>query len=238
MATPAPGDAERRTQIERTKTGILLLLIGALISWLPTIGLIGLVCSAIGAILVILGHPAFGPVHRRNVIASILLFVVGGAIAVGGGAIALGLGAAAITTAPNEFELAAVLQDIFTNLVLFAAIGAFVSGLASVFFTYALQERQGQLVLWAAYAATVVVQFATLLVGLPALAVIARSLARTKFTSGGTVDVVAISAAISGAIALVQWFAVIPAVLYALANYFAWTRIKKGAIPGPVTLPA
>lgn len=222
--------SERSTQIDRTRIGILILFLGALLSWVPTIGLLGLVFTAIGAILVILGRRAFGRVHERSVIVSILLYFIGGAVAVGGGALALGVGAGAIQNAPNEFALAAALEEAFTNIVLFAAIGAFVSGLGSVFFTYALQTREGQRVLWAAYAATIGVQFATLFLALPVLAVVARSLAAAKFT-GTAIDVAGISAAYSAAVATIQWVAIVPALLYALANFIAWSRIDEGEIP-------
>src|SRR5881396_1254279 len=82
---PSAWDAERRKQIDRTKTGVLLLLIGTLIGWLPYIGVIGFILIFVGAILVILGRKAFGAAHSRNVFLSILLFIVGiviGAVAV------------------------------------------------------------------------------------------------------------------------------------------------------------
>src|SRR5207248_3037375 len=80
-----PMEAERHTQISRTKTGVLLLLIGTLIGWLPVIGIVGAILIFVGAILVILGRKAFGAAHSRNVFLSILLFIVGiviGAVAV------------------------------------------------------------------------------------------------------------------------------------------------------------
>src|SRR5207244_12114094 len=59
MGTPglaSPMEAERHTQIGRTKTGLLLLLIGTLIRWIPYFlaGLLGGLLLLIGAILVIL----------------------------------------------------------------------------------------------------------------------------------------------------------------------------------------
>ena len=81
---PPPWEVERRKQIERTKWGILLLLFGALISWIPLVGAIGGLLTLIGVILVIVGRKAFGAVHRRNVGISIVLFFVGIAIAVVG----------------------------------------------------------------------------------------------------------------------------------------------------------
>src|SRR2546426_8764193 len=74
---PSAWDAERRKQIDRTKTGLLLLLIGGLISWIPFIGVLGGVLLLIRAILVIIGRKAFGSTHARNVLLAIVLFFVG-----------------------------------------------------------------------------------------------------------------------------------------------------------------
>src|SRR5207244_12017557 len=63
---PSAWDAERRKQIDRTKTGLLLLLIGGLISWIPIVGILGGLLSLIGAILGILGRKAFRFIHARD----------------------------------------------------------------------------------------------------------------------------------------------------------------------------
>src|SRR3989442_8726974 len=82
----SPWEAERQKQINRTKSGLLLMLIGGLISWLPFgIGILGSILLLIGAIFVILGRKAFGAGHSRNVVIAIVVFFVGviGAIALG-----------------------------------------------------------------------------------------------------------------------------------------------------------
>lgn len=233
---PSPFAAERQRQVERTKTGILILLVGALLSWIPVIGLLGTVLTLVGAILVILGRQAFGATHRRFILVSVVLFIVGIAVALVGGAIGLLAATNAFQTAPNEFALAAALQEAATTIVLFAAVAAFVAGLASVFFTYALQNPRGRLVLWAAFAATIAVQFATLFVALPVLSEAARTIAQTHFI-GGAIDPTAIADAVTNAIAGVQYLNVIPSLLYAFANYIVWDRINRGEIPPPATPP-
>lgn len=234
-ATTAMETAPQK-QIAWTKTGILLLLVGTLVSWVPVIGLVGSAVTLIGAILVILGRDAFGRTHRQNVIASIILFFVGVVIAFVGTVILVASAAGAILGAPNEFALAAVLQETFTNVVLLIAVGAFVSGLGSVFFTYALQKQGGQILLWAAYVATVDVQFATLFFALPLLSDVARILAHAVI-SGASLDAGGIAIAVNEGIGQVQLLEVIPAALYAVANYLAWTRIDRGEIPQPPTPP-
>src|SRR2546422_5169075 len=74
---PSAWDAERRKQIDRTKTGLLLLLIGGALSWIPLIRIVGGLLLLIGAIFVIIGRKALGSTHSRNVGISIVPFFVG-----------------------------------------------------------------------------------------------------------------------------------------------------------------
>src|SRR6266851_6785215 len=84
--TPAPSayygyvasyyETARAAAIDRTKTGLLLLVIGFVISWIPTVGAVGVLVELAGAILVILGRHIFGPGHARNVLLSIIIFVM------------------------------------------------------------------------------------------------------------------------------------------------------------------
>src|SRR5689334_18409689 len=56
----APGyiDHARATAIDRTKTGLLIMVIGFLISWIPFVGGVGGLLELVGAIMVILGRHA------------------------------------------------------------------------------------------------------------------------------------------------------------------------------------
>ena len=82
--TPAPSayygyvasyyETARANAIERTKTGLLLIVIGFVISWIPIVGAVGGILELVGAILVILGRHPFGPDHARNILLSIIIF--------------------------------------------------------------------------------------------------------------------------------------------------------------------
>ncbi len=233
---PPPWEAERRKQIDRTKAGILLLLIGALLSWIPYIGGIGGLFTLLGAILVIIGRKAFGTTHRRNVVVSIILFCAGIAVALVGAFAVVFVAVEGVTPGVTEAQLTALLVDAFTNLLIIVAAGTFIAGLASVFFTYALQKTEGHVVLWAAYGATVGVQIAILVATLPLVPAIAAQVAHQIVTTG-TVDSAELSAAISGASTGLSLLNAIPALLYAAASYLAWTRINKGEIPAPPIAP-
>src|SRR6266566_5674201 len=75
-------ETARATAIDRIKNGLMLLVIGLVISWIPTVGAVGVFLELSGAILVILGRHTFGPDHARNVLLSIIIFVIAVAVVV------------------------------------------------------------------------------------------------------------------------------------------------------------
>ncbi len=214
---PPAGDYDRSRQVDRTKTGVLLLLIGTLLSWLPLISIIGYLLIFIGVILVILGRKAFGAAHSRNILVSIVLFIVGVLVVIGVTVIAalasiagqFGSGGAVTITPPI---LAAAL-----NASLLGAIpAAIILGIAEVLFTYGLQAQPGRVILFAAYGANIAVSIAMYL--------LLSSVVGAVVTQADYDSVVALQ----GTYALLN---VIPALLFAAADYLAWARINRGEIP-------
>jgi MFS family permease len=229
---PSAWDAERRKQIDRTKTGILLLLVGTLIGWLPLIGVIGFILILVGAILVILGRKAFGPAHARKVVISIALFFVGIIIFIVAGIIfASALIVGFLGGTPNQ----AAVQSALNNYLIVAFIATICLGLVSVLFTYELQNQTGRLLLFAGYAATVVIQIAIYVI---VSQTIASAIA--AMFPGGTYNPAQATVAIANFSARSQSLALlggIPALLYTGANYIAWNRINKGEIPASTAPP-
>ncbi|MGQ0798242.1 MAG: zinc ribbon domain-containing protein, partial [Methanobacteriota archaeon] len=158
---PPPWEMERRKQIDRTKTGILLLLIGTLLGWIPIIGVIGGLLVLIGVILVILGRKAFGAAHSRNVIVSLVLFILGFV-----GAFSLGFWfALAILSLPPGSPAAVVAEAVrsaFNTLLVGTIIVTAISSIGSILFTYALQTQPGRILLFAGYGANLAISIATL----------------------------------------------------------------------------
>lgn len=226
---PSPYDADRNKQVDRTKTGLLLLLIGTLFSWVPFVGAIGGLIVLIGAILVILGRRAFGPAHARNVLASIALFFVGIIILfIGGFVLGFSLAAGLLGGTPTQ----AAIEAAFNNFLILLVVGSAVGGLGSVFFSYALQNQTGKMLLWAGYAASVVVQVVIFVVIRNTIAQFVAAM----FPGGAYDPTAAAAAAASFQAAVSTWslLSAIPSLLYAGAYYLAWNRVNKGELPAPV----
>lgn len=222
---PYPGsvDYERTRQIDRTKTGVLLLLIGSLLTAVPVISVVGLLLIFIGVILVILGRKAFGPIHSRNILVSIVLFIVGVlvviAVAVVGALANIG---SVIGPGGTVNITPAFLAATASSALLAGVVSAIILGIAEVLFTYALQAQTGRFLLWAAYGANIALAIALYLILRPLYAAVVTT---------GDFDAVA---------ATQQTYSLlnaIPALLFAGADYLAWSRISRREIPAPTLAP-
>jgi len=227
----SPWEAERQKQVGRTKTGLLLMLVGGLISWIPFIGLLGSLLLLIGAILVILGRKAFGATHSRNVIIAIVVFFVGiiSAIAIG---VMLGVALYAASTGSSDpATVANAFVNALNNFLIGLIVVSAIVGIAYVLFTYALQQQIGKVLLWAGYAASVAIAIAVYVVISQLFAT-----AIAQATSGTTYDPGPLLAVQAQATAL-GILSVIPSILFAAATYLAWSRVNRGEIPAPSVPP-
>lgn len=211
-------------EVERTRAGLLLLLAGALLGWIPVVSLIGSLLTLIGVILIILGRRAFGEAHTRNVVASVVLFVVGIIAVI---FLVFSFAASVVPASGGTPTPAAVRAafDVFLWGVLVAT--AATTEVASVLFTYALQKTRGKILLWAAYASSVVLLFAIIYLVGPAI-----SEAVSQAFQGGTYNSRPILAAANQTDAW-SLLNVVPSLMFAAANYLAWKRIVRGEIPEP-----
>jgi len=228
----SPWEAERQKQVGRTKTGLLLLLIGGLISWLPFgIGILGSLLLLIGAIFVILGRKAFGAGHSRNVVLAIVLFFVG---VIGAIILVVGLAASLFAASAGSSDPATVANafaNAFNSFLIGVIVVSAISGIASVLFTYALQQQIGKILLWAGYVANVAIAIAVYAIISPLIAS-----AVSQAISGGTYNPVPLENVRSQETAL-GILSLIPSILFAAAAYLAWSRVNRGEIPAPSVPP-
>jgi len=211
---------------------LLLLIIGVLLRPVPFIGGIGTLLIFIGAILVILGREAFGSDHSRNTIWSIIIYVVGAAIAaIGGFLFGLELFTARLTN--GSTSLSQALSSSFATLLVAISIGTAVTSIAYVLFTYAIQNQNGKTLLWIAYVANVTVTIVSsyfIFTLLPDA--IARAVAGGTYNPGPLQD-------LQNQLQLLGLLNFIPAALFAAALYLAWSRIGRGELPAkPSTVPS
>src|SRR5206468_1710998 len=87
----------------RTESGLALLILSALLLWIPVIEIGGLFVGAIAVILIILGAEAFGWRHQMLVWASVLLFI----LAQIAGFVLVGSFASSVRSAPSAGTAAA-----------------------------------------------------------------------------------------------------------------------------------
>jgi hypothetical protein len=135
----------RTNKINNSLTGLLLLVIGVLIAWIPFGGFIGGIVGSIGGILVLVGREPFGADHVRNTTLALIFFVVGIPVTIFGFFYALASGV--------SFGLGASLAGPFGIVFL---IGGAIFGLSEVLLTYSLQRSTGHTLLWTAYGISIV----------------------------------------------------------------------------------
>ena len=213
-------------QVDRTKTGLLLLVIGFILGALPYINILGGLISLIGAILVILGRRAFGDAHSKYTIWSLVLFIIG---IVGSFIIGAAVAATVISAAfGGPANLADTLANTIGGLLIAGVVVAAIFGIAEVLFTYALQRPTGRYLLWTAYVAR-------LAIGITVVAIIGPQFSQAfrDALAGGTFNASPIQA-VEDQQRLLNLLNLIPAGIYATAYYIARERVQRGEIPTPV----
>ncbi len=212
-------------------------MIGTILGPVPIITFIGGILSLIGAILVILGRKAFGPEHSRNAIWSIIIYIVGFVIIIIG-LIAFAFAIISATIASrsgNVTDLTIIAQSLtssFDSLLIAGIIGGAVSSIAYVLFTYQLQNGNGRIILWAAYASSIAIGIINAIIVSALLSdAVQRSIA------GGTFNPDPLRG-LQNHLQALGLLGFIPAALYATALYLVWSRIGRGELPATTPAPA
>lgn len=220
---PPPVSYEFSRDVDRTRTGVLLLAVGTLLSWIPVIGLLGGLLTLIGAILVIMGRAAFGEKHARNVGIAILLFVIG---LIGGFTLAGGVLSAAgewVSLPPDQLQTAVV--SAFSTLLVGAIVLGVITGPATVFFLWELLNPTGKTLILISYLVGIVIACVVYAV---IMGQVSAALSAAFATSPPDVGpIVALDNQING----LKLLGALPSVLTAAAAGLAWSRIDSGEIP-------
>src|SRR5947209_616692 len=214
-----PVETARKTNIDRTKTGLLLVIAGILLGPLPYIMYVGLVLAIIGVILVIIGRNPFGDSHSNYTIFSVVIYCVGIAIAFVSVALSGG----------SQTAIEQALVSAFNDLIIGVLISGAVIGIAYVIFTYALQDSMGRVLLYIAFATQLAVSVTVAYIVSPQV-----SGAVTQSFSSGTFDPSPLSA-LQAQLQFLRLLGLIPAAIFAFAYYRAYSRIAKGEVPAAAT---
>src|SRR6266852_1185243 len=206
-------EVARTNKINNTLTGLLLLVIGALISWIPFAGAIGGIVGFIGAILILVGREPFGENHVRNTTLALIFFIVGITVTIFGFFYAIVYGVSTAINGGSSSSIVALFSIIFV-------IGGAIFGLSEVLLTYSLQKSHGRTLLWTAYAISIALGLVNLVI-LP-------------FSSGGFWTLYFGT----GVFLFTGFLAAIPAAIYGTAFYLASERIVRHEIPPPMTQPS
>lgn len=219
-------DYERRKSIDRTETGLLLLIISIVLGPIPILQFIGEILGIIGAILVILGRHPFGNNHSRNTLWSAGIFIIGLIIVL---SFYAGFYTDVLSIAARSSTLSSAvgerLTSTFNNFVIGIVIGSTLVGFSNVLFTYALQQPKGRMLLWAAFGTGLAIEIALFFY-------LSSQTSRViqDAVASGTSDLSPLDN-LQFQIQTVSLLHLIPATLYAAAFYWARERIETGEIP-------
>ena len=215
--------------IDRTKTGLLLLLVGTVIAVIPFIGFIGTILAAIGALLVILGRRAFGSKHSKYVLFSVGIYCFG-FIVVFFAALIFAVSIVTARAATSQSELIQIVTSALNSLIIGAVIGGAITSFSYVLFTYAIQNQIGRILLWTAYGISLAIEAALFLIFTPLIA----STISASFTSSGTYNPQPLRD-LQGQISSFGLLSLLPYGLYATAYYIVYSRVNRGEIPPRTT---
>ena len=244
-------DVKRRKDTGSTKNGLVILAIGFAVSTIGVVasyfttllgpvalilgfvsGIAGL-ASLLGGLLVVLGRESFGPKHSRNAIITVVLFITSIVLSVIGGLIFAFSVLLAVFNAASNTSI--VTPDSITNafniLLITIIISAALSGLATVFLTYALQQSIGRILLLAAYISSLALTIVNSIVTFQGIAgAINEAFAHGRYNPAPL-------QALQSQHNPLQLLTIIPTLVFALVFYMVWDRIVKGELPESVTVP-
>jgi hypothetical protein len=215
--------------IDRTKTGLMLLLVGAVITVIPFVGFIGTILAAIGAILIILGRRAFGDRHSKYVLFSVGTYCFGFVVVVIAAIIFAFSIATAASTATSPSQLIPIVSSALNSFLIGVIVGGAITSFSFVLITYAIQNQTGRILLWLAYGVSLALEVAIFLIITPQF-----SSALNASIASGTYNSAPIDA-LRGQISSLGVVNLIPYTLYAIAYYLVYSRVNRGEIPPRTT---
>jgi hypothetical protein len=175
---------------ERTRTGLLLMIIAFALLWIPYVSDLGELIALIGVVFLWLGRLAFDQAHWRSVVVGSACVVLG--LVVG---LVVGFSFAAdlisVATTPGE-SISAFIASLQSSLTALFAVGIAIAVLTSVGYValpYALADRTSRLLLWGGLVISIAISVLVFVFLAPLI-----SAALAQATSGGTINLAPVQA--------------------------------------------
>ncbi len=201
---------EDSTHLERTSTGLLLMIIGFVLEWIPDIDILGAIIGIIGAILVIMERKMFGHEHEKFVNISIALYVISIIAITGTG---IGFISAAVVDASSHVDADGAFNTFFIAIIVLAII----AGLSYVLFVYQISTDMGKKILIAAYIAQIFISMLIFYITTPRFDLLFSNLS----------DLTSREASLTSSLQYYLLLDAIPFLLYAYAYYLVRNKILK-----------
>src|SRR2546426_5943212 len=218
-------DYQEMTAIGRTKNGLILLAASLLLDPIPILNYLGVILAIVGTVLMILGRGVFGDAHSRNVVLSVVIYVVGLVILfIIGASFALSIASIELSGASGA-SAAAAISSSFDDLLTGAIVAGAVLGIATILLTYAIQSRTGRILLLAGYVSSLLIGILVFSIVGPQLSTVVSNTIATRNVDRSGID------SLQSEIQLLRFLNFIPGIIYAVAYYLLWERIDMGDIP-------
>ena len=206
---------DRSQSIDRTLTGLQITIVGLLLLWIPYITYLGALLFSICTIFIILGRKAFRRNHELMVFTSITLFV------------AQFIGVLILESRVPETISGVHSASAFITLVndyfIFGVIVGAVQGLSLILLVLGLSNRLGYVFLILAFVSNMVISAALFIYIEPSVS----SAVAQAFATGNMGPLQNVLYRMD----LKKLAVVVSLMLYAVAYYLAYRRIKRKEIP-------
>ncbi len=213
-----------KARIERTKAGLLLLIIGVIIAALVASFFWAFVLLT-GAVLIILGRGAFDKKHQSYAVWSVLLYIVGLSVA---GVSGLWFGISSfliLNSAPSSSAAVEALSSAYYLFLIGIFAAEAIATSCYVLLTYALQNPFGRRLLLVAYAVGLGLDALLYSLTVSRVGEVAQEAFSSRRFDPASLANLPLQAEGLGLLRL------IPALFYASAYYLVWSSIRTGKIP-------
>jgi hypothetical protein len=144
--------------VERTRTGLLLMAIGFGLGWIPYVSIVGGLLAFIGIIFFWIGRRGFGSRHHEYVLAGCLCVLVALLVAFAAGIWIAASVASAVAPAGQSLQgLGNAIRNALEGFIVAAVVAGVLGSLGYLLLPYALADRTSRALLWGGSALSITI---------------------------------------------------------------------------------